>query len=179
MTQLPKLHTVQLGGSVQGLTKAASAEVASVAWHTKALGSRTTQSPVIIHAAPSDQPKSLYATLTSRTSVVLSGGLGSLGLLFAKWMGVEGQLDIVLLGRSGRGSDDTRELHRVDGVVSMLRCDVAITEESCVAVTDALSRLDSSIGGIVHAGGILRDAVVSNQTARGMREVAAPKVAGT
>jgi hypothetical protein len=39
---------------------------------------------------------------SSAGSWVISGGLGSLGMLTAEWLAVQGQLHIMLLGRIGR-----------------------------------------------------------------------------
>lgn len=54
------------------------------------------------------------------------------------------------------------------------RCDVAVTADT----TATLSTLSAPLTGLLHAGGILADAPLQQQTAAGIRCVHAPKVAG-
>ena len=69
------------------------------------------------------------ASAVARTGpYVLSGGLGSLGVLVAEWLAMSGECTLWLLGRSGRvsgGDEAMRKLWRGTGDVSARRCDIS------------------------------------------------------
>ena len=116
-------------------------------------------------------------------AVVITGGLGGLGMLTAAWMQQQSQQPgqhLVLLGRSGRSSSADAAAAAVTSsascLVSMTRCDVAAAEEAAAAVA-AASR-HHSLQAVLHAGGVLADALLLNQTAAKLRAVAAPKLSG-
>ena len=107
---------------------------------------------------------------------MLSGGLGGLGLLFARWAIAEDVEKLTLLETSARapahgsladlqGSSCTTE-------VTVTSADVAQAEGAALA---SLSKVD----GILHAAGVLRDALLTRQTASSFREVLAGKVMRT
>ena len=80
-------------------------------------------------------------------AVIVTGGLGTLGMLMAAWLAGHGSLngsDIWLLGRSGRTAGDPLPAHlRVAAGSSMLmcnKCDAAAAEEAGAAVSAASSR---------------------------------------
>lgn len=134
---------------------------------------------------------------------VVSGGHGALGRLTARWMAGQGQQYLLLLGRSGRYvslaghacpicmllfpyvfvlSATRRATDEQAGPatygsanVAMLRCDTAVAIEaaSVIAGKDGMP----PVAAIIHSGGILRDAILAAQTASGLREVSAPKLA--
>jgi NAD(P)-dependent dehydrogenase (short-subunit alcohol dehydrogenase family) len=81
---------------------------------------------------------------------------------------------IVLLGRSGRMADPVFELLLSDTPVTLQRCDVTETED-IAAVLAAGSR--SHLAAVLHAGGLLQDAVVLKQSSSSLRAVFAPKLA--
>lgn len=127
-------------------------------------------------------------------ATVITGGLGGLGLLTAGWLqqANSGQpgANLVLLGRSGRSMDSRRSSGGDQAgaaalttagasspcLVSIVRCDVAATEEAAASLA-AASR-QHAVGSVLHGGGVLADALLVNQTAASLRAVAAPKVAG-
>ena len=106
---------------------------------------------------------------------MLSGGMGSLGLLVANWLASSEDAPLWLLGRSGRGqNEDLRTLYQSGGRISAKRCDSSCTEEA----TSVVSEHNEMLLGLVHAGGVLQDAIVSNLTIDQCRSVFAPKIAG-
>ena len=126
-----------------------------------------------------EQPQPQRAHLQA---VVISGGLGGLGLLAAAWLQAASQTrHLVLLGRSGRAAAAAAPLAaaltRSDSScrVTLLRCDVAADEEARAAVAAA----GNTVHSVLHAGGVLADAALQNQTATKLRTVAAPKLGGT
>lgn len=114
---------------------------------------------------------------------LITGGLGGLGLLTANWLthpsGSCGSLrHVALLGRSGHatGSLAGSPIYASEAAVTILRCDVGMAEEAAAAVSATAAAFPLSA--VLHAGGVLADAAMANQTAARFRLVAAPKLAG-
>ncbi|KAK9829172.1 hypothetical protein WJX72_004291 [[Myrmecia] bisecta] len=113
--------------------------------------------------------------------LLITGGFGALGTLIAMWASANHCADIILVGRSGRHAGNggsgsllaalTRSGYQ--GSITMARCDVAVADE-CRQLTH-----HQRFGTILHAGGVLADALLRKQTAGTLRTVLAPKVAGT
>ena len=117
------------------------------------------------------------------------GGLGALGTLAAKWMsqrgceGPGGAARLLLLGRSGRytASESAPFLctARSAALATFGRCDAACSGEASAALPLAgacAGGCSGRLATLVHAGGVLQDATLGNQTASGARAVVAPKV---
>ena len=107
---------------------------------------------------------------------ILSGGLGSLGLLVAGWLSTSERVSVWLLGRSGRvaGQDDAMlRLQEGKGCVSARRCDISQQDEAATAAPSA-----QRLQGFLHAGGVLQDSTVVNMRMSHLRAVCAPKVGG-
>lgn len=120
------------------------------------------------------------ASLPARCSVLITGGLGELGLRVARFVAEKGVQHLVLLGRRGldglgaRAAVDT--LQALGARVTVVAGDVADRE----AVRRALDAVPSEypLRGVVHAAGVLDDGMLMEQTAESFARVMAPKVAG-
>ena len=124
----------------------------------------------------SETPRQLLAG----ERMMVTGGVGALGTLVADWMSSTSVTHIQLLGRSGRwssGASLSPGLVCGDRValVQLERCDVSCSEEASWS-TRSSSR--QALAVIMHAGGVLRDALLDKQTAGSVREVFAPKQGG-
>ena len=98
-----------------------------------------------------------------------------MGSLVGVWVGTLGsRVQVQLLGRSGRAASSPllAAMQASPAGVIMERCDVARTEEAAAVLRHGTLPL----AGIVHAGGVLADAKIPDQTAGGLRSVFAPKV---
>jgi len=108
--------------------------------------------------------------------ILISGGLGGVGSLIGAWLAASENknAEVMLLGRSGRfaSSPLMAALQRSGSPATMARCDVSIAEEAAAAAAGS----GKPLAGIVHAGGVLADGMVPNQTASSIRTVFAPKV---
>jgi NADPH:quinone reductase-like Zn-dependent oxidoreductase len=113
-------------------------------------------------------------------SYLVTGGAGALGLHTAEWLHARGARHLVLMGRSPLSSaarERVARLEREGSVVRIVHGDVACAED----VTRALGEIETALPrlrGIVHAAGIVEDAMVPGQTRAGLASVMAPKVAG-
>ena len=113
---------------------------------------------------------------------LVSGGVGALGTLSAKYLVEQGARKICLLGRAGYteqsrkdpmpGSDPLPVLHQATcsgrwaAAVTITKCDVA-SEEDSAGVFQGMWEGRLKLQGVLHAGGLLQDATIANQTLRG------------
>ncbi|NER93850.1 MAG: SDR family NAD(P)-dependent oxidoreductase, partial [Symploca sp. SIO1B1] len=112
---------------------------------------------------------------------LITGGMGGLGLLVARWMVDKGAKHLVLLGR--RVPDDAiskkiAELEMAGASVVVEKADVSDLE----SMTRVLHKMDQSsipLAGVIHSAGMLSDGVLQNQIWSSFEQVMAPKVQGT
>ena len=113
----------------------------------------------------------------SGASYIITGGLGGLGLVVARWLADSGAGRIVLNGRS-EPSDEQRavlaELERKTEIV-VVSGDVA---SEGVADTLVAAAGESHLRGILHAAAVLDDSLVFSMTKDSVERVWAPKVVG-
>ena len=107
----------------------------------------------------------------------VTGGLGMIGSLVAAWMTDKNAGDVVLLSRSGRGSNVKRPesgpLMVPEPWSSAAACDISSSE--CTQALMSLFTRDKAARGLVHSGGILSDGMAMNQTLASVRKVIGPK----
>ena len=133
-------------------------------------------------------------TSNSSCRWVISGGTGALGAMSACWLVASGVKHIALLGRTGlAGTAATAS--KVDpasvlaaatdagswaSAVALLKCDAAVAADlDKILQTASSSQLRLPLAGVLHAGGVLADATLPNQSLAGLWTVFAPKAAGT
>ncbi|GAB4814935.1 hypothetical protein N2152v2_001981 [Parachlorella kessleri] len=109
-----------------------------------------------------------------RGQALVTGGLGDLGLLVAAWLGQQPGLLVHLTGRNVYGMAVPPALLSPQGCVTATMADSSLRED----IEHLAQGSPAMLTGIIHAGGVLRDAVLANQTAAGLRAVMAPKVQG-
>ena len=120
---------------------------------------------------------------------LVSGGLGALGGLVGLWLSQRGSVGpgssarLILVGRSGRHEGRSPLLSLVargasGSLVTFGRCDAGGASEAAAALAppEALGGRSGRLASLMHAGGVLQDATLANQTASGARAVVAPKV---
>ncbi len=124
-------------------------------------------------------PPDPFSGLTDR-SVIITGGLGYLGMLTAEWLIEKNVGELILTGRSQADAKTDQQIDslRAPGTtVRYVPCNVAdkASLKSLVNSTDPKRPL----GGIVHAAGVLDDALLMNQSATSFEKVFSAKVHGT
>ena len=126
---------------------------------------------------------------------VISGGTGALGALAAKWLAAAGARHIALLGRTGRappGGSSSAPASSADAATNLMEAtaggmwaasvkivmsDVAVATDAACALSCGMAS-DSTgtaawrqqclpLAGVLHAGGVLADATIQNQTLAG------------
>ena len=140
-------------------------------------------------AASSSSP----ALLSPGSRVAITGGLGSLGLLVAQWLAQQGVKHLVLLARSARvGSSNTGgggsalgQLWQGATETCSVACDAGCSEDvsaalssSCSSAAQQQQQQAPALAAVLHAGGVLADATLRNQSLPGLRRVLGAKLAG-
>jgi NAD(P)-dependent dehydrogenase (short-subunit alcohol dehydrogenase family) len=109
------------------------------------------------------------ANLLQAGQVVVTGGLGTLGLLVARWLAAQGAAHVVLLGRSGRAGAPAAELLQLLG--GGCPAEVQVVQADMGSAADVAAVLGGGGGlpvlAVMHAGGVLSDATVANQSLAG------------
>ena len=128
-------------------------------------------------------------------SYLISGGLGDLGLLVARWMVEQGAQRLILLGRtklpprSNWSSVETgsrlacqigaiRELESLGACVHLASADVADERELSGFLDEFRAEGWPPIRGVVHAAGVLQDGLMVQLDAAALNTVLRPKVMG-
>jgi acyl transferase domain-containing protein/acyl carrier protein len=128
-------------------------------------------------------------------SYLISGGLGDLGLLIARWMVEQGARRLILLGRtklpprSNWSSVETgsrlarqitaiRELESLGACVHLASVDVADEGELSGFLNEFRAEGWPPIRGVVHAAGVLQDGLIVQLDAAALSTVLRPKVMG-
>lgn len=112
-------------------------------------------------------------------TVVLTGGLGGLGLRVARRLVDRGARDLVLVSRTapeGRAAAVLDEL-RVRARIEVRTADVA-DRAALAAVLEWIARRMPPLRGVVHLAGVRDDGVLTDQNAERLRRVLAPKLRG-
>jgi acyl transferase domain-containing protein/acyl carrier protein len=113
-------------------------------------------------------------------TVLLTGGLGALGLHVARWLAMRGVKHLVLTGRRGietpGAREAVRELEAGGTDVTVAALDIA-DRESLRAVLEAIPK-ERPLRGVVHTAGVLDDGVLLEQSAERFSRVMPPKVEG-
>ncbi|MEK8016255.1 MAG: SDR family NAD(P)-dependent oxidoreductase [Candidatus Parabeggiatoa sp.] len=114
------------------------------------------------------------------STYLITGGLGSLGLLIASWMVKQGAKHLVLVGRSGANpsvKSQLKALEQAGAEVVVARADVSIATQIARVLAD-IEQSKPPLRGIIHAAGVLDDGVLSSQNQERFARVMAPKVQG-
>jgi acyl transferase domain-containing protein/short-subunit dehydrogenase/acyl carrier protein len=112
-------------------------------------------------------------------SYLVTGGLGGLGLAVAEWLASLGARHLVLAGRrapSPEALDAIARMERAGATVRVRRADVARAADVAALIDAANS--GAPLRGIVHAAGVLDDAVLARQDAARFAAAMAPKALG-
>ncbi|MBC6366466.1 type I polyketide synthase [Algoriphagus sp. AK58] len=117
----------------------------------------------------------------SDKTYLITGGLGGLGLVIAKWMVKKGARRLVLVGRSEPSPATLKILdtmHESGAEVIVAQADVSDFAQM-ESLFDKMGEHLPPLAGVIHAAGLLDDGALVNLTAERMKSVMAPKVRGT
>jgi len=111
--------------------------------------------------------------LDGEGSYWITGGLGGLGQIFARWLLQRGAGQVILSGRSRVAGDDPRLLE-LGPRVRYAACDL-----TDIRATNDLVAAIPRLKGVIHAAGVLNDGYILTRAAAEEAGVLAPKLAGT
>jgi NAD(P)-dependent dehydrogenase (short-subunit alcohol dehydrogenase family)/acyl carrier protein len=116
----------------------------------------------------------------SDATYLITGGLGGLGRLTARWMIDQGAKSLVLVGRTALDSAAAffEDLVRPGVQLKVMRADVS-KEDEVAGVLEAVKTTMPALRGIIHAAGVLDDGMLMQQTWSRFAAVMAPKVRGS
>src|SRR6185436_18390291 len=112
--------------------------------------------------------------------VWITGGLGGIGRLVARHLGLRRRARVVLSGRSAPDADGTRfldELRRDGANVAYLSCDIA-QEDAARNTVREIEQRHGRLDWIIHSAGVIADDAIVAKTAVQVARVLRPKVAG-
>ena len=190
-SELPAVR-LTAGGMDEATPAAAGASETAVqqAWdaafscHGQQLSAGTHLAARLLPVAAAAAEKPLQQTpMGEGQEWALSGGTGALGLLAAGWLQQQQAAGLLLLGRTGRLSAPAPTL-LLQGVqaaaccLTLRMCDAAMQADSAAAAAAVAADAASPLAGFLHAGGVLHDAGLQQQTPATIRAVHAPKAAG-
>ena len=129
----------------------------------------------VVLAFPSQEPR----RLRQDASYLITGGLGGLGLKVAQRLVADGARHLVLAGRGAPGETvqaAIEALRDAGADVTVVAADVS--READVQRLVATCTSVAPLAGVIHAAGLLRIALVAQQSAASFAEVMAAKVLG-
>jgi myxalamid-type polyketide synthase MxaB len=125
--------------------------------------------------------KSSDSRFRAQASYLITGGLGGLGLVLARWMAEKGARHLVLVGRhesSEEGRTAIEEIEKLGAQVLVMQADISIAAE----VERVLQEIKGSmpaLRGVFHLAGVLDNGALLSQDWPRFAKVLAPKVEGT
>lgn len=127
-----------------------------------------------------DEPQAAKPIVRDDAAYLITGGCGALGLRVAGWLCEKGARHLVLTGRRGPSPEAQKTIAALmeKGVrVVCARADIS-KKEDAFALIESIGMDTPPLAGIIHAAGIIDDAMLVNMTRESFARVMAPKVAG-
>ncbi len=122
------------------------------------------------------------ALVSREASYLVTGGLGGLGLGVAEWLASQGAGEVVLVSRrgaTGEGEERALAAARASGTrVRVIAADVSVRDDVARVVSE-IARTALPLKGIIHAAGVLDDALLEQLDVGRFSRVMAPKVLGS
>jgi myxalamid-type polyketide synthase MxaE and MxaD len=133
-------------------------------------------------APPALQPSpgAKASLVNAESTYLITGGAGGLGLKVARWMVEQGARHLALLGRSNVSSlaqQAVAELEAEGAQVSIMAANVAEPEQ-LERVLDEIKKTMPPLKGVIHAAGVLDDALLRHLDDERLARVLRPKVQG-
>ena len=135
-----------------------------------------------IVVSPSNRPVHFgeNSLVRQEGTYLITGGLGGLGLVVARWLVERGVKHLLLMGRSPANQSvnhQLRKLEQAGAKVVVAQADVADAQQ----VSQLLATVQKTLPplrGIIHAAGVLDDGILQQQSWQRFERVMAPKIEG-
>lgn len=125
------------------------------------------------------QPQTRQVAIQQAATYLITGGLGGLGLVTARWLVEQGAKHLILSGRSqpsAAAQQQLAALRELGAAITVGQADVTNGEQLQALLANIDERYP--LRGVVHAAGLLADGALVNQSWDQFRQVLAPKVEG-
>ncbi len=131
-----------------------------------------------VEIVPASDEASLYH---AGATYLITGGLGGLGLLTARWLVDQGARHLVLLGRSAPKQEARAALDEMEALgATVLVASADVTSiDSLRAVFEEVVEKMPPLRGIIHAAGVLDDGILLQMPSEQFLKVLRPKMTGT
>ena len=139
---------------------------------------------IVEHTAASATVRASYNGIRPDATYLITGGLGGLGLLFARHLAEQGAAHLVLTGRSAPGEIARKEIAAIESSaagsvqIHVMQGDVALEDDVKRIFTDIDQKLPP-LAGILHTAGIVRDGLLQNLSWEQFESVFESKIAGS
>ncbi len=112
---------------------------------------------------------------------IITGGLGGIGILMAKWLAQLGAGEIVLMGRHTQNlpaatTQQLEEVRSLGACVTLFQGDVCHEQDVCQVIASAQQH--RRLRGIFHLAMVLDDVLLAHMTPAQLHQVMAPKALG-
>lgn len=157
-----------------------SVQAASAAAADGTIVSGTAYQPRMLphHGSPS-RSRSALPKGNMQGNWAITGGLGSIGMLAAEWVAASGHAGCLwLLSRTAHSFAAAHMARHPTAHFTIYGCDIATAADASGWCQSQTQNGANPLVGLVHAGGVLRDALLPKQSPSGLQEVAAGKVNG-
>lgn len=113
-------------------------------------------------------------------SYLITGGLGGLGLVLARWMVERGAKHLVLMGRHEPNAEVLAKLQSLMdlGACLSVKCGDVSCGDRMASILSEIAQTPYPLVGVIHAAGVLDDGVLLHQTWDRFAAVFTPKVFG-
>ena len=118
--------------------------------------------------------------LGPQKAYLITGGLGQLGMIFARYLAQKLQARLALAGRSPlneKGRKFCRQLEAVGSEVLYFQADVSVKEDAQKLIADIRKKF-GALHGVIHSAGIIQDALLRNKTSSQFSSTLAAKTTG-
>ncbi|MEQ9363720.1 MAG: SDR family NAD(P)-dependent oxidoreductase, partial [Leptospirales bacterium] len=123
-----------------------------------------------------------YSGVRADGTYLITGGLGGLGLLFARSLAEQGAGHVVLTGRSAPREETLRQIAEIEAIgatrVHVLRGDVS-RESDVIRIVETIDAQYPPLVGVMHTAGVGRDGLLLNMNWEQCEAVLEAKVAGS
>ena len=119
-------------------------------------------------------------TIKNNSVILITGGMGGLGLIFAKYFSEKYKAKLVLTGRSeidGKKQQILEDITELGGEAIYIKADVSKKEDMRKAV-DGTKKHFTKLDGVIHSAGTIKDAFIIKKQLNVFKEVVSPKMQG-
>lgn len=112
---------------------------------------------------------------------LITGGMGGLGLIFAKYLAKHYQANLILTGRSTYSSHHQATIKELElnGAKAIYIPSDVTSKKSVHNLINEAKKQFGHLNGIIHAAGLTKDNLISKANLKDMADVLAPKILGT